>query len=132
MAAISFGDMPKEEIIEQMKRIEEYGCKHVVMATRGSKGAFLRIDGKFYEQSPYLVDAVDTMAAGDSFITSFLINYVDGMKDCVEFPEKAGNRGITTKEEYQDALIKTSLYRAAVFAAGNCQRDGSFGYGKKF
>lgn len=132
MAAISCGDMPKEEIIEQMKRIEEYGCKHVVMATRGSKGAFLRIDGKFYEQSPYLVDAVDTMAAGDSFITSFLINYVDGMKDCVEFPEKAGNRGITTKEEYQDALIKTSLYRAAVFAAGNCQRDGSFGYGKKF
>ena len=115
-----------------MKRIEEYGCKHVVMATRGSKGAFLRIDGKFYEQSPYLVDAVDTMAAGYSFITSFLINYVDGMKDCVEFPEKAGNRGITTKEEYQDALIKTSLYRAAVFAAGNCQRDGSFGYGKKF
>ena len=53
------------------ERIEEYGCKHVVMATRGSKGAFLRIDGKFYEQSPYLVDAVDTMAAGDSFITSF-------------------------------------------------------------
>ena len=115
-----------------MKRIEEYGCKHVVMATRGSKGAFLRIDGKLYEQSPYLVDAVDTMAAGDSFITSFLINYISGMKDCVDFPEKAGHRGITTKEEYQDALIKTCLYRAAVFAAGNCQRDGSFGYGKEF
>ena len=109
MAEISCGDMPKDEIIEEMKRIEEYGCKHVVMATRGSKGAFLRIDGKLYEQSPYLVEAVDTMAAGDSFITSFLINYISGMKDCVDFPEKAGHRGITTKEEYQDALIKIRI-----------------------
>lgn len=132
MAAISCGDMPKEEIVAQMERIVSYGCRHIVMATRGSKGAFLMVDGKFYEQSPCLVEAVDTMAAGDSFITSFLINYVDGMKDAVDFPEKAGHRGITTREEYQDTLIRTSLYRAAVFAAGNCQRDGSFGFGKTF
>ncbi|MDO5425296.1 MAG: PfkB family carbohydrate kinase [Eubacteriales bacterium] len=132
MAAISCGDMPKEEIIAQMERIADYGCKHIVMATRGSKGAFLMVDGKFYEQSPCLVEAKDTMAAGDSFITSFLINYVDGMKDAVDFSEASGKRGVTEKETYQDMLVKTSLYRAAVFAAGNCQRDGSFGFGKKF
>lgn len=132
MAEISCGNMPKEEIIAQMERIVSYGCRHIVMATRGAKGSFLMVDGEFYEQSPCLVDAVDTMAAGDSFITSFLIHYLVGMMDAVDFVEEAGKRGITTIKEYKDLLIKTSLYRAAVFAAGNCQRDGSFGFGKKF
>ena len=30
-----------------------------------------------------------------------------------------------------DALIRVSLYQAAVFASGQCQRDGSFGYGRE-
>lgn len=132
MAAISCGEMPKEEIVGQMEKIVSYGCRHIVMATRGSKGAFLMVDGKFYEQSPCLVEAKDTMAAGDSFITCFLINYLDGMKEAVDFSEKSGTRGVTTSAEYKDLLVKTSLYRAAVFAAGNCQRDGSFGFGKVF
>lgn len=132
LAAISCGDMVRDEIVEQMKRIMSYGCRRMVLATRGSKGAFLMVDGKFYEQSPCLVEAKDTMAAGDSFITSFLINYTDGMKSAVDFSEQSGHRGITLGDEYQDMLIRISLYRAAVFAAGNCQRDGSFGFGKVF
>ena len=34
-------------------------------------------------------------------------------------------------KEYLDELIRLSLYRAAVFASGQCQRDGSFGYGRE-
>ncbi len=132
MAVISCGDMPEDDILEQMRRILSYGCRHIVLATRGSLGAILMIDGKIYEQSPCLVEAVDTMAAGDSFITSFLVNYLDGMKDAVDFSEESGARGVTSIEQYKDLLIRTSLYRAAVFAAGNCQRDGSFGFGKTF
>ena len=132
MAEISCGHMEREEILEIMKRIRSYGCAQIVMATRGSKGAFMMVGEKLYEQSPCLVEAVDTMAAGDSFITSFLIHYLDGMKAARDFPEGSGNRGITGREAYQDILIRESLYRAAVFAAENCMRDGSFGFGTSF
>jgi sugar/nucleoside kinase (ribokinase family) len=88
--------------------------------------------GKIYEQSPCLVEATDTMGAGDSFITSFLVHYVKGAWDARDFPEGSGSLGITRKEDYLDCLIRGSLYEAAIFAAGNCQREGSFGFGKRF
>ena len=132
MAEISCGNRPREEIVAEMEKIRSYGCRQIVLATRGSKGVFVMVNGRFYEQSPFLVEAEDTMAAGDSFITSFLIHYIDGMKCAVDFPEASGRRGITEKEAYRDVLVQGALYRAAIFAADNCMRDGSFGFGKSF
>jgi sugar/nucleoside kinase (ribokinase family) len=124
--------MEKEKVVEWMEKIQYYGCRQVVLATRGSLGALVLANGKLYEQSPCLVEATDTMAAGDSFITSFLIHYVDGLKTARDFPIEGGERGVTKKEEFLDLQMKTSLYQAAVFAADNCKRDGSFGFGKQF
>lgn len=130
-AEISCGDMPEEEIKKTMEKILGLGCKQMVIATRGSKGACVMAEGKFYEQSSYLVKAKDTMGAGDSFIASFLVHYLEGRPEAVDFGEKSGNRGIVLAAEYLDVLIRASLYRAAVFASGQCQRDGSFGFGKE-
>lgn len=131
-ASISCGDMSRNEILNQIEQIREYGCRHIVIATRGSKGAQVSVDGTLYEQSPCLVAATDTMGAGDSFITCFLINYVDAMKDARDFPVVSGDRGITTIVDYQKLVVKTSLYRAAVYSACNCQKEGAFGFGKVF
>lgn len=130
-AEISCGDMEEEKIREIMYKIKEYGCKQIVIATRGSKGAYVLVDDKFYEQSPCLVKAIDTMGAGDSFITCFLMNYLEGMRMAVDFPAASGHRGVVTAEEYKDMMVKVSLYRAAVFSAKQCQRAGSFGFGKE-
>ena len=48
------------------------------MATRGS-GRAIGFDGKrFYYQEPVLLkDVTDTMGAGDSFITSFLVEEME-------------------------------------------------------
>ena len=54
-AEISCGDMPEDEIQRRMARIMELGCRHIVIATRGSKGAYVMVDGRIYEQSPCLV-----------------------------------------------------------------------------
>lgn len=130
-AEISCGDMPEAEIRKVMQQIVKFGCRHMVIATRGSKGAYVMADGKFYEQSPCLVKAKDTMGAGDSFIACFLINYLDGVGMACDFAAGSGNRGVVTAEAYKDILIRVSLYRAAVFSSSQCQRDGSFGYGKE-
>ena len=130
-AEISCGNMPEEDIRKVMKQITDFGCRHMVIATRGSKGAYVAVDGKIYQQSPCLVKAKDTMGAGDSFITSFLVNYLDGIGMARDFGAGSGTEGTVTAEAYKDILIRISLYRAAVFSADQCQRDGSFGYGKQ-
>lgn len=131
-ASISCSDMADEAIKKLMKRIMSYGCQQIVIATRGSRGALVMVDDRIYEQSPCLVKATDTMGAGDSFITSFLIHYIDGMKDTVDFSEESGIKGVTTIEQYKDLLVRTSLYKAAVFSSQTCQQNGSFGYGTNF
>lgn len=70
---------------------------------------------RFYMQEPKLVKAVDTMGAGDSFITSFIVEYMSRMK-----------KGIWGKE----TVIKESLKIAAEFSSSQCLVDGSFGFGK--
>ena len=54
------------------------------------------------------------------------------MKDSRDFPAASGARGTVTAADYQDLAVRTSLYRAAVYSAGNRQKDGSFGFGKVF
>lgn len=129
-ASVSCSEMADEDIVKMMERIVSYGCKHVVIATRGSRGALVMVDGKLYEQSPCLIVAKDTMGAGDSFITSFLINYIDGMKDSVDFSPESGTYGVVTKEVYKNMLVQTSLYKAAIFSSQTCGCDGAFGFGK--
>lgn len=129
-AEISCGGMNEDEIYFLINKIISYGCKQMVIATRGNKGAIVFIDGKSYKQSPCLIEAIDTMGAGDSFITSFLVDYLQGVSVATDFNDKSGKDGITRADDYLDSLIKISLYRAAVFSAEQCQRDGSFGYGK--
>lgn len=131
--SISCGeDLPEEGICGLIEEIRSFGCRHMVIATRGAKGAMVWADGKLYRQSPCLVRAVDTMGAGDSFITCFLVNYIDGMKCAVDFPEIADGAGVMAAEDYKDLVVRMSLYRAAVFASQTCGKDGSFGFGRTF
>ena len=109
-----------------------YGCRHIVIATLGSRGAVVYVDGKIYEQSSCLIKAVDTMAAGDSFIASFLIHYLEGMKDVREFPANSGKNGVTTISEYKDFCVKSSLYKAAIFAFTAMPKRRIFRIGKEF
>lgn len=131
-ACLSCSHMEEEEILRLMEHILDGGCRHIVIATRGSGGALVMVDGRLYRQSPCLVKAVDTMGAGDSFMTRFLVGYCDGMKWARDFPEGSGGEGLTRAEEYQEKLVQVCLSQAAVFSSVTCSRDGAFGYGKEW
>lgn len=132
-ACVSYGSRELEEIKEDMQKIMSYGCRKLVLATRGAKGAVVLDDkGRFYDQSPCLVEAKDTMGAGDSFITAFLVSYLEGIKRACDFPENSGSQGIYTYRDYEEKLIQMSMYQGAVFSAENCGREGTFGFGKAF
>lgn len=83
------------------------GADHALV-TRGSDGAYLAdSDGVRYQPSVY-VEAVDTLGAGDAFITRTLV-------------------GLATGEEPE-----TTLPAAADFAADVCTWSGAFGHGTAF
>lgn len=129
-ACLSCSHMEEDDILLLMNEITKAGCRHMVIATRGSRGALTMVDGKLYRQSPCLIKAADTMGAGDSFTTRFLVSYCSGMEWARDFPEGSGEDGLTNTEDYQRRLIQLCLSQAAVFSSDICKQDGAFGHGK--
>lgn len=106
-AFASCGKAPEEEIRGLCEELISKGCR-LVMATRGSAGS-VAFDGKqYYHQSPRLVDAVDTLGAGDSFAAAFLLAMLEGES------------------------IERAMERGAEFAAKTCMVNGAFGHGISF
>lgn len=104
-----------EETKEHLKKVASYGPK-IVCASRGAKGCMLYAGGKFYTQEAVpLQEVVDTMGAGDSLITTFMVGYLDAVKKGVD----------------EETAIRQSIAEAAVFASKTCQMEGAFGYGRE-
>ena len=108
-------DGTDEEVKKHLKKVSDLGPE-IVCASRGAKGCMLYCNGKYYEQKAVPIEkVVDTMGAGDSLITTFMVGYTDDRK-----------KGIS-----QDEAIVSSIAEAAKFAAEICQIDGAFGYGRE-
>ena len=122
-----------EDPEELLKRcVSEYGAKGAI-ATMGSKGSLFYNGRRFYHQDAYLVEAVDTMGAGDTFLASFTSSYFDGLKLLKSCASQIG--WDENNEHYQacdDRLIEKSLAFAAMCSAKNCMMDGGFGHGIPF
>ena len=108
-------DGTDEEVKKHLKKVSDLGPE-IVCASRGAKGCMLYCNGKYYEQKAVPIEkVVDTMGAGDSLITTFMVGYTDARK-----------KGIS-----QDEAIVSSIAEAAKFAAEICQIEGAFGYGRE-
>ena len=107
--------MPIEQVKEKLVTAVQAGCDFAV-ASRGDKGS-LFYNGEIYvEQEAFFVKPIDTMGAGDSLITGFLIDLLKK------------NALFTTDEK----SIKESLVFGAKKASETCRVNGTFGYGKDF
>jgi fructoselysine 6-kinase len=85
----------------------------VVAATRGADDAIVYDGARWFRQPPVAVEPVDTLGAGDAFITAFLVSYVGS--DAARAPR-----------------IEHALGQAAAFAARICQLEGAFGHGLSY
>lgn len=109
-------DGSDEEVAKHLRWVRSLGPE-LVMASRGEKGCILYDGEHMYRQdSVPLSEVVDTMGAGDSLITSFLVNYLNCRRQ---------------RRSRNDAITE-SLKKASEFAARVCCSEGSFGYGKAY
>lgn len=112
----SCAEWTEEAAMDLLDEAVSRGCT-VVAATRGPHGAILFDGQSWFRQSARPVTPVDTLGAGDAFISGFLVSYVSGKADT----------GIQT-----DTLIAASLDRGASFAAEICKVQGAFGHGLRY
>lgn len=85
----------KEEIIHAAQKLHELGVKNV-MVTLGGKGTLLIQEHGMQEFPAYPVKAVDTTAAGDCFLASFISQF-DGQDfaPAIDFGAKAAAIAVT-------------------------------------
>ncbi|WHH60836.1 PfkB family carbohydrate kinase [Petroclostridium sp. X23] len=119
---LSCGSMSQEETQQICKKVHQLGCK-IVIATMGSKGAWLYNGELMLFQPPKTVEAIDTLGAGDSFATGFLV--------CLSKAQKENPDKLDTDSSYREQIFKQALEEGAVLAAKNCLVRGAFGYAAK-
>ena len=73
------------------------------------------IRDRFYTQAPHWKEhVVDTMGAGDAFISAFLYDFI-------------GHDGYNAEDKSE--IIKHALDFAAEYSANSCMVEGAFGHG---
>lgn len=112
-AFFSCADYSLAQTREIVQQAQASGSR-IVCATRGDEGAILFDGQDWYQQAPDYVTPVDTMGAGDAFITAFICHFL---------AQPTGN-----KRE----AITNSLQKAAAFSAQICLKEGAFGYGTHY
>ena len=110
-AFLSCGHLTEEETKNTLEMVIEKGCK-LAVATRGVKGAILLFNNNFYYQEADKVEPIDTLGAGDSFITALLLEFINS-------------------SEITEEVIERGLKKGAKFASKTCLVNGAFGFGKK-
>lgn len=114
VSLLSCGQLDEAAVENLLKRVYSYGS-NLVIGTMGSRGAIVFDGEAFYRQTPHFVEPVDTLGAGDSFFTAFILHYLAGKKE--------------NPEGENPLLLTSSLDKGAKFAAKTCLVDGAFGYG---
>ena len=118
ISLFSASKMTGTEMMEGLVKAHTLGTR-IAIATNGGEGATLYDGNRFYMQKPDLCDAVDTMGAGDAFISAFLVDFV-------------GSQGLQARTEQQrEEKIRHALAYASSWAAKACMTPGAFGHGCK-
>jgi sugar/nucleoside kinase (ribokinase family) len=116
LAVVSVADLGWAEAEALARDVHDRGAG-LVLVTRGLEGSAV-FDGSAFHRAPAVaVEALDTMGAGDAFITSFALSLLDG----------GWRRGHSLPGDVFDG----ALHRAARFAAHQCSIEGAFGYAKE-
>ena len=131
VAFFSGKKLPEEALRETLALCIRQGCS-LALCTRGRHGALATADGKhFYSKPPYNPDGsvVDTLGAGDSFLTGFLTTYMLGRKQLAALTEGSSCMTEADLADFTSSLLRHSMSMGSLLAIRNCMVSGAFGYG---
>jgi sugar/nucleoside kinase (ribokinase family) len=112
-AALSASDVGRERAMEVLREAIGHGCG-LALATLGSKGAVAYNGKDFVSIAPQPIEVVDTLGAGDAFITAMLLNLIAS--------------GWIRGRRLTSETIQVAMEKGSEFAAEICRIEGAFGY----
>lgn len=117
MALFSAESMSDEQVKALQEKVYKMGTPYVLI-TKGTNGQVL-YDGKAYHKGIVkLISPIDTMGAGDSFFTSFVMELLKG--------------GWKKEEPLKKEIIDCAFNYAADFSSKTCLIEGAFGFGTTY
>ena len=130
VAFLSGGGRPSEELEEALRRACGCGAE-IAIATMGGDGAIAWDGKRLYRKRPYEVNAerLDTMGAGDAFLTGFAVAYFSGLKLLDALTQE---RSLAQKDEadYREHLVEYAMCNGDLCAMRSCSTRGAFGMGQ--
>lgn len=128
----SCSHLDEEQTKQILKKMHGFGLK-IAVATRGMHGSWAFNGLDYFYQPAYKVSVVDTLGAGDSFISRFLLSYFEGLALLKQYTSRFDHEAYDSDclRDYEKKLIQYSMSTAALFASCSCQFEGAFGFGKK-
>lgn len=130
-AELSCSHLGEDAIITMAKSIHGAGCP-IVIATRGMKGVIVSIEEKQYRANAFPVEVIDSMGAGDSLITSFLVDLIRLQKERESLEKKGDKLLLVEFDTWFDVKVSIALTSAVLFATKTCMKHGAFGFGKTY
>lgn len=112
-AALSAGDVGRERAVASLRETVANGCG-LALATLGPEGAVAYNGKDFVSVSPKPTEVVDTLGAGDAFITATLLSLVA--------------TGWKRRSRPSAETIRAAMEKGSEFAAEICRVDGAFGH----
>lgn len=116
---LSCSHLSDEERKAEMLKAQNCGAK-IVVGTVGENGSYALYKDNWLYKPAVLTEAVDTMGAGDSYLTAFLVEMVKSSEN---------NKFFTDNDSSMINRIKASMEKGADFAAKICKINGAFGHG---
>lgn len=121
---VSCSHLSEEATKNKLKMLFEYGCSTVI-ATRGHEGVYYYDGGEVVFYNPEYIKPIDTLGAGDSFLTGFLVSFLFSDNNQIE---SLSNLSDKHKREY----VLMAIEKGNQLAGQTLRHYGAFGYGKPF
>ena len=128
-AALSCSHLEVTEISRLITLLQENGCP-IVIASRGMKGVTVAVQNFRLTMDAFPIPVIDSMGAGDSLITSFLVGYLELLKSQGMLTGEREDAAVLEKKiELFEPRLRLILAQAVLFATETCMTSGAFGYG---
>ncbi|PKL21411.1 MAG: hypothetical protein CVV48_08025 [Spirochaetae bacterium HGW-Spirochaetae-4] len=128
-AALSCSHLDDEDILRLIALVQGNGCP-IVIASKGMRGVTAAVGDIVLTQEAFPIPVIDSMGAGDSLITSFLIRYLELLKSLNLLGSK---REIISDLKHAIELFKPRLRlilaQSVLYATENCMISGAFDFG---
>ncbi len=104
------------EINNAMEHLRLIGAKRIIL-TLGENGLIDYIDDEYFIHSAYKVKAVDTTAAGDTFIGAFCAALLNDQprEYCIDYAQKAAALAVTNKGAQASIPTKEQIETSQIF-----------------